>query len=187
MGNEESYNPYRCRTAVRIIAVLDILFSTFLLGFYLLRLAFYEGKDGDMTTGLFFKYGIITDPQPFYYFTDELQRYYIFIWIAIFFIYTLQLIMAIILLFGACQNGTEDARRRCKVWCSSLAFIKSSVGIEFFILAQTFAKFGLNYVALSLWSTKLIFRLLAEKVVCAFVKDLNKAYVYTHRNSYPFY
>jgi len=50
--------------------VIKIL-ATFLLGFYLLRLAFYEGTDGDMTTGLFYKYGMVQDTQPFYYFIDE--------------------------------------------------------------------------------------------------------------------
>lgn len=87
------------------------------------------------------------------------------------------------------QSGTQDSQRRCKTWCSSLVFIKTTIGIEFFILCQTFAKFGFRYPALGLWTTKLIFRLLAEKVVRAHIKEMtaNQVYSYGARNSYPFY
>jgi len=191
MGNIEEDGSHRYRGFVRLIAIFDISFSLFLLGFYLLRLAVYEGSDGDMTTGLFYRYGVIKDIEPFYYFIDEMQKYYMLIWISTFIVYTVQLVMAIILLFGTCQAGPEDAARRCRRWCSSLPFIKMTIGVEAFILCQTFAKFGgLRYPALGLWTTKFIFRLLAEKVVRAHITELTSSqhmYTYGARNSYPFY
>lgn len=51
------------------------IFALFLLGFYLLRLAFYEGNDGDMTTGIFYKYGLIKDTEPYYYFIEESEEF----------------------------------------------------------------------------------------------------------------